>query len=86
MSYNNFTSKAILQLEDQASKESIRPTWMSPEPSFEQTSVDFDDSDEWAIKVRRMPYSLHFSSHSIAATLSPKSRGSTSPCQMGSKW
>ena len=65
MSYNNFTSKAILQLEDQASKESIRPTWMSPEPSFEQTSVDFDDSDEWAIKVRRTPFCLHFASHSM---------------------
>ena len=53
LSYNNCTSKAILDIEEQESRESVRPTWMSPDPGTEGTPLDLGESDDWAIMEKK---------------------------------
>ena len=53
MRYNNCTSKAILDIEEQESPDSVRPSGMSTDPRTEDVPVDLVETDDWAIREKK---------------------------------
>ena len=50
MRYNNCTWKAIVEIEEQVSKDNGSRSWMSPDQSTEDGPLYFGDTDDWAIR------------------------------------